>query len=53
MDTLERFMMAQERAYAGALEELRAGRKEGHWAGKGVRPLLELSVTKLGDFSGF
>ena len=31
MDTLERFMMAQERAYAGALEELRTGRKEGHW----------------------
>lgn len=31
MDTLERFVMAQERAFTGALEELRAGRKTGHW----------------------
>ena len=31
MDTLERFVTAQERAYADAFEELRLGRKKGHW----------------------
>lgn len=30
-DNLERFIVEQERAYRGALEELRAGRKTGHW----------------------
>lgn len=30
-DDLERFVTAQQEAYAGALEELRRGRKTGHW----------------------
>lgn len=29
--TLQRFLSAQETAYPGALEEIKAGRKEGHW----------------------
>jgi uncharacterized protein (DUF1810 family) len=28
---LERFVQAQEKSYAGALAELKAGRKTGHW----------------------
>ena len=28
---LDRFVVAQERVYAGALDELRRGRKTGHW----------------------
>ena len=28
---LERFVQAQEKTYAGALAELKAGRKTGHW----------------------
>ena len=28
---LDRFVVAQEHVYAGALEELRRGRKTGHW----------------------
>lgn len=28
---LDRFVVAQERVYAGALDELRRGRKMGHW----------------------
>ena len=28
---LDRFVLAQEHVYAGALEELRRGRKTGHW----------------------
>lgn len=30
-DDLDRFIDAQEHAYVGALEELRRGRKTGHW----------------------
>jgi uncharacterized protein (DUF1810 family) len=30
-DSLERFVAAQQRAYAGALRELREGRKRSHW----------------------
>jgi uncharacterized protein (DUF1810 family) len=30
-DTLQRFVDAQERRYATAMAELRAGRKESHW----------------------
>ena len=29
--SLERFVQAQEKTYAGALAELKAGRKTGHW----------------------
>jgi uncharacterized protein (DUF1810 family) len=29
--SLERFVQAQEKSYAGALAELKAGRKTGHW----------------------
>ena len=29
--SLERFLKAQEKTYAGALAELKAGRKRGHW----------------------
>jgi len=29
--SLERFLQAQEKSYAGALAELRAGAKRGHW----------------------
>lgn len=29
--SLERFVQAQEKTYAGALAELQAGRKTGHW----------------------
>jgi uncharacterized protein (DUF1810 family) len=29
--SLDRFVQAQEKAYAGALAELKAGRKTGHW----------------------
>ena len=29
--SLERFVQAQEKSYAGALAELNAGRKTGHW----------------------
>ena len=29
--SLERFIKAQEKTYAGALAELKAGRKTGHW----------------------
>jgi len=28
---LERFIQAQEQTYAGALAELKAGKKTGHW----------------------
>lgn len=31
MDGLERFVLAQEQTYDGALAELRRGRKRGHW----------------------
>jgi uncharacterized protein (DUF1810 family) len=30
-DNLDRFVVAQDRVYEGALEELRRGRKSGHW----------------------
>ena len=30
-DDLDRFVVAQEHVYAGALDELRRGRKTGHW----------------------
>lgn len=30
-DDLDRFLIAQDRTFAGALEELRRGRKTGHW----------------------
>ena len=29
--SLERFVLAQEKTYAGALAELKAGQKTGHW----------------------
>jgi len=29
--SLERFLQAQEKTYAGALAELKAGQKTGHW----------------------
>ncbi len=29
--SLDRFLQAQEKSYAGALAELKAGRKTGHW----------------------
>jgi len=29
--SLDRFIKAQEKTYAGALAELKAGRKTGHW----------------------
>lgn len=31
VDDLDRFLIAQDEGYAGALAELRAGRKEEHW----------------------
>jgi uncharacterized protein (DUF1810 family) len=29
--SLDRFIQAQEKTYAGALAELKAGKKTGHW----------------------
>ncbi len=61
-DDLERFIVEQERAYRGALEELRAGRKTGHWiwfvfpqvAGLGQSAMSQrFSIASMGDAKAY
>jgi len=59
---LDRFVQAQDHAYQGALRELRAGRKTGHWiwyvfpqlAGLGhSEPSRYYAITSLGEATAY
>lgn len=59
---MDRFVLAQEHVYAGALDELRRGRKTGHWvwfifpqvAGLGHSDMSRrYAITSLGEASAY
>ncbi len=59
---LDRFVVAQDHVYAGALDELRRGRKTGHWiwfifpqiAGLGHSDMSRrYAITSLGEASAY
>ena len=49
---LERFVAAQEGVYEGALRELRAGRKTGHWIWFIFPQLVDLGRSEMSRFYG-
>ena len=51
-DGLERFVVAQEGVYDGALRELRAGRKTGHWIWFIFPQLVGLGRSEISRFYG-
>ena len=51
-EDLERFVSAQEGTYAGALRELRAGRKTGHWIWFIFPQLAGLGRSEMSRFYG-
>jgi uncharacterized protein (DUF1810 family) len=50
--SLERFVQAQEKTYAGALAELKAGRKTGHWIWWIFPQLRGLGISHNSTFYG-
>jgi uncharacterized protein (DUF1810 family) len=50
--SLDRFLQAQEKTYAGALAELRAGRKTGHWIWWIFPQLRGLGISHNSTFYG-
>ena len=50
--SLERFVQAQEKTYAGALAELKAGRKTGHWIWWIFPQLKGLGTSERSTFYG-
>jgi uncharacterized protein (DUF1810 family) len=50
--SLERFVQAQEKTYAGALAELKAGRKTGHWIWWVFPQLRGLGTSERSIFYG-
>jgi uncharacterized protein (DUF1810 family) len=50
--SLERFLKAQEKTYAGALAELKAGQKTGHWIWWIFPQLLGLGTSEYSLFYG-
>jgi len=50
--SLERFRKAQEKTYAGALAELKAGRKTGHWIWWIFPQLRGLGTSEYSVFDG-
>jgi uncharacterized protein (DUF1810 family) len=50
--SLERFLKAQEKTYAGALAELKAGRKTGHWIWWVFPQLRGLGTSEYSVFYG-
>ncbi len=49
---LQRFVDAQETSYASALQEIRSGRKRGHWMWYVFPQLRGLGRTSTSDFFG-
>ena len=50
--SLERFLKAQEKTYAGALAEIKAGRKRGHWIWWVFPQLRGLGTSEYSVFYG-
>lgn len=50
MDELERFVRAQQHSYAQALDEIRAGRKRGHWIWFVFPQLKGLGYSDMSSF---
>lgn len=50
--SLQRFLKAQEKTYAGALAELKAGQKTGHWIWWVFPQLLGLGTSEYSLFYG-
>jgi uncharacterized protein (DUF1810 family) len=50
--SLDRFLKAQERSYAGALAELQAGAKRGHWIWWILPQMRGLGTTEYSVFYG-
>jgi uncharacterized protein (DUF1810 family) len=50
--SLDRFLKAQEKSYAGALAELRAGAKRGHWIWWILPQLRGLGTSEYAVFYG-
>jgi uncharacterized protein (DUF1810 family) len=50
--SLERFLKAQEKSYAGALAELQAGAKRGHWIWWILPQMRGLGTTEYSVFYG-
>jgi uncharacterized protein (DUF1810 family) len=50
--SLERFLKAQEKSYAGALAELRAGAKRGHWIWWILPQIRGLGTSEYAVFYG-
>lgn len=52
MDELERFVRTQQHSYAQALDEIRAGRKRGHWIWFVFPQLKGLGYSDMSMFYG-
>jgi uncharacterized protein (DUF1810 family) len=50
--SLDRFLKAQEKSYAGALAELQAGAKRGHWIWWILPQMRGLGTTEYSVFYG-
>ena len=50
--SLDRFLKAQEKSYAGALAELQAGAKRGHWIWWILPQMRGLGTSEYAEFYG-